>query len=101
VRKEALTLLFEVGSFRGTQQSRCLPPHLWKGTDQISETLCSLVFRIPDDGQSENKISNSECYILSSEFFRNPHLRQETDPVFETLCSVVFRIPDDEQSLKI
>jgi hypothetical protein len=29
-----------------------LPPHLRTETDPVSETLCSLVFRIADDGQS-------------------------------------------------
>jgi hypothetical protein len=32
----------------------------------ISETLCSLVFRIPDDGQSP-KTQQSKCYTPSSE----------------------------------
>jgi hypothetical protein len=44
-------LMTEVSSFQGTQQ--CLsPPHLRKGTDPISETLCFLVSRILDDGQN-------------------------------------------------
>jgi hypothetical protein len=28
------------------------PLHLWTETDPVSETLCFLVYRIPDDGQS-------------------------------------------------
>jgi hypothetical protein len=36
----------------GTQLSRCLPPHLRKETDPVSETSCFLVPRIPDDGKS-------------------------------------------------
>jgi hypothetical protein len=44
--------LIEVGSFKGTQQSRCLPSHLSAETKPVSETSCSLVFRIPDSGQS-------------------------------------------------
>jgi hypothetical protein len=35
------------------------PPRLRTETDPVSETLCSLVSRIPDDGQSP-KPSNSE-----------------------------------------
>jgi hypothetical protein len=30
------------------------PPHPKAETDQVSETWCSLVFRIPDDGQCQN-----------------------------------------------
>jgi hypothetical protein len=33
-----------------TQQSRCPPPHLRTETDSVSESLCALGFRIPDDG---------------------------------------------------
>jgi hypothetical protein len=36
---------------KGTQQSWCLPPHLTMKTDPVSETLCFLVFRTPEDGQ--------------------------------------------------
>jgi hypothetical protein len=43
-------------------------------TDPVSKTLCSLVFRIPDNGQSppqkKEKKSNSECYKTLSEPFR-------------------------------
>jgi hypothetical protein len=35
---------------------RCLPLHLRMETDPVSETLYSLVFRIPDDGQSPKTI---------------------------------------------
>jgi hypothetical protein len=45
------------------------PPHLRTETDPVFETLCFLVSRIPDDGQS-SKPSNSECYTPSSEPFR-------------------------------
>jgi hypothetical protein len=38
-------------------------------TDPVSETLCSLVFRIPDDGQS-SKVNNSVYYTISSELFK-------------------------------
>jgi hypothetical protein len=39
-----------------------------KITDAVSETLCFLVSRIPDVGQSPKKNSNnSECYTQSSE----------------------------------
>jgi hypothetical protein len=48
-----LSPVIDVSSFYGTQQSRSLPPpHLRTETDPVSETLCFLVFRIPDDGQS-------------------------------------------------
>jgi hypothetical protein len=53
-----------------TQQSRYLPTHLRMETDPVSETSCSLVFRIADDGKSPKKSSNSECYKPSSEHFR-------------------------------
>jgi hypothetical protein len=35
-----------------TQRSSCLPPHLRTETHPVSETLCFLVSRIPDDGKS-------------------------------------------------
>jgi hypothetical protein len=38
----------EISSFCGIQQSRCLPTHLKTETNPVSETLYSLVFRIPD-----------------------------------------------------
>jgi hypothetical protein len=44
--------MIEVSSFRGTQQSRCLPPHLRTETDPVSETLCCIFFRTPNDGHS-------------------------------------------------
>jgi hypothetical protein len=44
--------VIEVSSFYGTQQSRCLSYHLRMEADPVSETLCSLVFRIPDNGPS-------------------------------------------------
>jgi hypothetical protein len=42
----------EVSSFQGTQHSMFLPPHLRMEADPVSETLCSLVFRIPDNEQN-------------------------------------------------
>jgi hypothetical protein len=42
----------ELNSSKGTQQCRCLLPHLRTETDPVSETLCFLVFKIPDDGQN-------------------------------------------------
>jgi hypothetical protein len=39
--------------------------HLRTGTKPISETLCSLVLRIPDDGKVQ-KLSYSKCYTPSS-----------------------------------
>jgi hypothetical protein len=36
--------VIEVSSFYGTQQSRCLPPHLRTETDPVSERLCYFVF---------------------------------------------------------
>jgi hypothetical protein len=45
--------VIELSSFQGTQQRRCLPPLAWgRKYIQFSETLCFLVFRIPDDGKS-------------------------------------------------
>jgi hypothetical protein len=41
-----------VGFLGIREENRCLPSHLRPETDSVSETLCSLVFRIPDDGQS-------------------------------------------------
>jgi hypothetical protein len=40
--------------------------HLRTETDPVSETLCFLDFRVPDDGQSPN----NECYTPQSEPFR-------------------------------
>jgi hypothetical protein len=37
----------------------------WPETDPVSETLCFLVFGIPDDGQVQ-KPSDSQCYTPSS-----------------------------------
>jgi hypothetical protein len=37
------------------RRCRCLP-HLRKETDPVSETLCSLVFRLLDDGQSHETL---------------------------------------------
>jgi hypothetical protein len=68
-RKHSITPVTEVSSFYGTQQSRCLPPHLRTEKGPFSETLCFLVSRILDDGQIR-KASNSECYTPSSEPFR-------------------------------
>jgi hypothetical protein len=42
----------DASSFSGAQEGRFLLRHLRMETDQISKRLCSLVFRIPDDGQS-------------------------------------------------
>jgi hypothetical protein len=39
--------------------------------DSVSETLCSLVFRIPDDGQIPQNPSNSKRDTARSERFRN------------------------------
>jgi hypothetical protein len=48
----------ENNSFQHTQQSRCLPsPHLRTETDPISETLCSLEYRMMENVQ---KPSNPE-----------------------------------------
>jgi hypothetical protein len=41
----------EVSSFEGTQQNRSPSSHMRTETDPVSETLCFLVFIIPDDGQ--------------------------------------------------
>jgi hypothetical protein len=45
-------------------------PHLRTETNPVSETLCFLVSRIPDDVKSPKKPSNSEWYTPSSEPFR-------------------------------
>jgi hypothetical protein len=52
MKRITFTPVFEVSSLLGTQQSRSLPPHLKMETDPVSETLCSLVFRILDDERS-------------------------------------------------
>jgi hypothetical protein len=44
-------------------------PSAEEGNRSSSKTLCFLVFRILDNGQS-SKSSNSECYMPSSEPFR-------------------------------
>jgi hypothetical protein len=45
--------VIEVSSFCWTQQNRYIPflSHLTTETDPVSETLCFLVFRIPDEEQ--------------------------------------------------
>jgi hypothetical protein len=48
----------------------CLLPHLKTETDPVSETLSSLVYRIPDDGQSPKNPVTLKCYTQSSEPFR-------------------------------
>jgi hypothetical protein len=45
----ALLIPLEKANLKGTQQSKCLHPHLRTETDPVSETLCFLVFRIPAD----------------------------------------------------
>lgn len=35
-------------------------PHMKMEADPVTEKSCSLVFRIPHDGQSKKKTSNSE-----------------------------------------
>jgi hypothetical protein len=44
----------EVALFQGLNRVSCLPLHLRTETDPVSETLCSLIFKIPDDGLSPN-----------------------------------------------
>jgi hypothetical protein len=48
------TNCYESALSKGPNRVDVSPPpfHLRKETDPVSETLCSLVFRIPDDGQS-------------------------------------------------
>jgi hypothetical protein len=50
---------------KGPNWAGILPPHLRTEADPVSETLCSLVFRIPE----VQKPSNSECCTPSSERF--------------------------------
>jgi hypothetical protein len=45
-------LVSEVSSFWGTQHITRLPSHFMTETDPVSGTLCFVVIRIPDDGQS-------------------------------------------------
>jgi hypothetical protein len=72
--------IYSVGSLmkrlslsKGPNRVGISPPHLRTETDPVSETLCSLVFRIPDDRQSLKEPSNSECYTLSSEPFESTY----------------------------
>jgi hypothetical protein len=44
--------VIKISSSKGTQQSRYCPPLTCGRKYPLSETLCNLVFRIPDDGQS-------------------------------------------------
>jgi hypothetical protein len=63
--------VIEASSFYGTQQGRCLPPHLKTDTDPVSETLRFLVSRIPDDGQSycceETENSTDDSYATDKD----------------------------------
>jgi hypothetical protein len=47
--------VIEDSSFKGTQQNGCLPTRLWMEIDPVSETSFSVIFRIPDNGQSKIK----------------------------------------------
>jgi hypothetical protein len=58
----------KISSFCGTQQSRCLPTHLRTETNPVSETLYSLVFRIPDDGQSPKSLVITKYGVLLTVF---------------------------------
>jgi hypothetical protein len=58
--------LIEVSSFKGTRQNGCLPTHLRTETYPVSETLCSLVCRIPDNGQSKNRKKKRAILTLMS-----------------------------------
>jgi hypothetical protein len=49
-------------SFQGTQQSRCLAPHLRMETDPVSETLCSLFFSQYRMMSKAQKPNNSKCH---------------------------------------
>jgi hypothetical protein len=59
--------ILENTTFRKLEYVSSFPPHLKTETDPVSETLCFLFSRIPDDGQeSKNavilgKISLLEC----------------------------------------
>jgi hypothetical protein len=55
--------------------------------DPVTETLCSVVSRIPDDGQSP-KPSKCECYTPSSDSFRNYSV---TEHCFIALLEVIDR----------
>jgi hypothetical protein len=58
----------KVGGTYSARSVTPLPPfHLRTETDPVSETLCSLEYRKMDRVQ---KLSNSECYMSSSERFR-------------------------------
>lgn len=51
---------------RSVSETGTVPTHLRTETDQFLKYLCSLDFRISDDGWVK-KLSNSECYAPSSE----------------------------------
>jgi hypothetical protein len=46
--------------------------HLRTETDPVSETLCSVVFRIPDDGQSPKPFTNSNVRTLKNLQLQSP-----------------------------
>jgi hypothetical protein len=46
---------------KGPKRIGVFPPHLSTEADAISETMCSLVFRILDD----RKIKNSETFLAA------------------------------------
>jgi hypothetical protein len=54
--------MIEISSVLWTQPS-VFPTHVLTETDPVSETSCSLVPTIPDDGKVK-KTSNSELFIL-------------------------------------
>jgi hypothetical protein len=61
-------------------------------TDPVSETLCFLVSRIPDNGQ------NIQFPKLRVFKFLEYRTMNKTNPVSETSCFLVSRIPDGEQN---
>jgi hypothetical protein len=70
-----MQLILHLGSlgFWTSSIVRCLTsPHLRMETDPVSETLCSLLFRIPDNGQSKKSYNSSEPFRIYLFFTYSP-----------------------------
>jgi hypothetical protein len=52
--------------FKGPNRLGVFPPHLRTEINQVSEKLCFIVFRMPDDGQTETPVILSVIHPLES-----------------------------------
>jgi hypothetical protein len=66
------------------------PPHLRTETDLVSETLCFLVSRIPDDGQSKKTVILSirvSCCVALVSAVLNIHILLAQWYIFKIVCA--------------